>query len=124
MSPTRTRKKTTTYPVAHIVTPARQLAEAKKGEDVTALCGAKVISDPDPGAGICSACVIAQFEADDRSFDTRAQERFDAGRETGIEAGKREAKVEHDEAARADRARERELGRTIVQSVRRLFDDL
>lgn len=84
------------YPVAHIVTPAHRLAEAKRGQKVEALCGATVTGDPDPNAGICTACSIEQFKKDDTVSDERAQQRYDAGVERGKTDGIREGRAERD----------------------------
>jgi hypothetical protein len=103
----KAKKAPDAYPVQHILTPARQLAEAKRGAHVTALCGATVTGDPVPEAGICAGCVIAQFEADDKAFDSRAQQRFDAGKTQGVNEGRREADAQRASAEReqADAAR-------------------
>lgn len=110
------------YPLTHIVTPAHKLADAKRGEEVAALCGAVVSGDADPAAGICNPCVIAQMKKDDKDADDRAQKRYDAGREAGKQEGIRDGRAEHQRLEREAAAREREeaaklkfedLGKTI-----------
>lgn len=77
------------YPVQHIVTPARALAEAKRtGEAVAALCGDMVTGDGEKDAGWCGGCVTRQLEKDDQSHDDRAQQRYEAG----VERGKQDAR--------------------------------
>jgi hypothetical protein len=96
-----------TYPVAHIVTPAHRLAEAKRGLPVQALCGALVTGDPKPSAGLCTPCSIAQFEVDDKVADERAQTRYDAGREAGKVEGRRDAETAKSRAEQERLAAER-----------------
>lgn len=88
------RASTDTYPVVHIVTPAHRLTEAKRGGDpAVALCGAAVVDDGDPEAGICRDCVLAQFKVDDLTFDERTSQQyqagFDSGKTVGVKDGRR-----------------------------------
>lgn len=90
------------FPVAHIVTPAHRLADAKRGLPVEGLCGAAVTGDPVGEAGLCVACAKAQWAKDDADFDERSQHRYDAGRASAL----RDV-----DATRARHERELELAR-------------
>lgn len=108
--PTAVTSNGSPYPVAHIVTPAHKLDDAKRGEPVTALCGATITGDPDPEAGICAKCTTVQFEKDDKDSDDRAQKRYEAGLDAGKNTGKREGRQERDREIRtaAEEATRRE----------------
>lgn len=96
------------YPVAHIVTPARRLNRAKDGELVEALCGTIISREADPAAGICQACVLRQFSADDETTEAKevaakeaAEARAAHHHEEGIAKGRTAALTEAHDALRS-----------------------
>lgn len=82
-------------PIAHFVTPAYKLANAKRGEEVKSVCGNVIIKgDAHPNAPVCQDCVLAQMEVDDkktaeisRAATETANRNATRQREEGIRVG-------------------------------------
>lgn len=70
-------------PLAHIVSPARNMLDAKRGTPAASMCGEMVSTAPQEGAAVCRKC----FELNRVRMETEAGEWMKKARAEGVAEG-------------------------------------
>lgn len=86
-------------PTAHIVSPARNMVDAKNGKPTASMCGVVVSKSPQDGAAVCRKCFdLNRARMETEAAEWMAKER-EKGKTEGVLSGRADSMREIREAA-------------------------